>query len=53
MDIYMNPNLDNERNIRNNNRDNRNFGGDIGYIKCYVEGYMYLNIKKSEFNKYK
>jgi hypothetical protein len=25
----------------------------MGYIKCYVEGYMYLKIKKTESNGYK
>ena len=50
MNIYMNPNIDSGRNALNRDKDKND---DIGYIKCYVEGYMYLKIKKSEINKYK
>ena len=48
MNIYMNPNIDSGRNALNRDKDKND---DIGYIKCYVEGYMYLKIKKSEINK--
>ncbi len=50
MNIFMNPNIDSGRNVLNRGKDKND---DIGYIKCYVEGYMYLKIKKSEINKYK
>ena len=50
MNIYMNPNIDSGRNALNRDKDKND---DIGYIKCYVEGYMYLKIKKSEINKFK
>ena len=43
LDIVMNKNFGDNRN--NNVRNNDD---DMGYIKCYVEGYMYLKIKKSE-----
>ena len=48
MNIFMNPNIDSGRNVLNRGKDKND---DIGYIKCYVEGYMYLKIKKSEINK--
>ena len=50
MNIFMNPNIDSGRNVLNRGKDKND---DIGYIKCYVEGYMYLKIKKSEINKFK
>ena len=50
MNIFMNINIDSGRNVLNRGKDKND---DIGYIKCYVEGYMYLKIKKSEINKYK
>ena len=41
-EIVMDQN--NEDKLRNKNDKD----GDMGYIKCYVEGYMYLKIRKSE-----
>ena len=43
-DIVMNQNFEN---IKNKNEDKE---GDMGYIKCYVEGYMYLKIRRNENN---
>ena len=31
-----------------NNKNDKD--GDMGYIKCYVEGYMYLKIRRNENN---
>ena len=45
LDIVMNQNFEKPR---NNNDDNKE--GDMGYIKCYVEGYMYLKIRRNENN---
>ena len=45
LDIVMNQNFEKSR---NNNDDNKE--GDMGYIKCYVEGYMYLKIRRNENN---
>ena len=42
LDIVMNQNSEDKRNNKDTN------DGDMGYIKCYVEGYMYLRIKKSK-----
>lgn len=42
LDIVMNQNYDDKRNNIMNKED------DMGFIKCYVEGYMYLKIKKKE-----
>ena len=42
LDIVMNQNYDDRRNNIMNKED------DMGFIKCYVEGYMYLKIKKKE-----
>ena len=42
LDIVMDQNYDDKR----NNFVNKE--GDMGFIKCYVEGYMYLKIKKKE-----
>ena len=47
LDIVMNQNFEN---IKNKNDDKE---GDVGYIKCYVEGYMYLKIKKDKNNGFK
>ena len=47
LDIVMNQNYESNR----NNKDIKD--DDMGYIKCYVEGYMYLKIKKTESNGYK
>ena len=47
LDIVMNQNFEN---IKNKNDDKE---GDIGYIKCYVEGYMYLKIKKDKNSGFK
>ena len=41
-EIVMDQN--NQDKLRNKNDKD----GDMGYIKCYVEGYMYLKIRKSE-----
>ena len=46
-EIVMDQN--NQDKLRNKNDKD----GDMGYIKCYVEGYMYLKIKKTESNGYK
>ena len=46
----MNESSNDEKNIRHNKDINDD---DMGYIKCYVEGYMYLKIKKTESNGYK
>ena len=46
-DIVMNQNFEN---IKNKNEDKE---GDMGYIKCYVEGYMYLKIKKDKNSGFK
>ena len=46
-DIVMNQNFEN---IKNKNDDKE---GDMGYIKCYVEGYMYLKIKKDKNSGFK
>lgn len=42
LDIVMNQNYEDKRNNIMNKED------DMGFIKCYVEGYMYLKIKKKE-----
>jgi pSer/pThr/pTyr-binding forkhead associated (FHA) protein len=42
LDIVMNQNYEDRRNNIMNKED------DMGFIKCYVEGYMYLKIKKKE-----
>ena len=42
LDIVMNQNYEDKRNNIMNKEDDR------GFIKCYVEGYMYLKIKKKE-----
>ena len=42
LDIVMNQNSEDKRNNKDANDD------DMGFIKCYVEGYMYLRIKKSK-----
>ena len=42
LDIVMDQNYETSRN-REDNKDE-----DMGYIKCYVEGYMYLKIRKNE-----
>ena len=42
LDIVMNQNYEDKRNDIMNKED------DMGFIKCYVEGYMYLKIKKKE-----
>ena len=47
LDIIMEPNNETSRN-RVENKDE-----DMGYIKCYVEGYMYLKIRKNENQTYK
>jgi len=47
LDIIMEPNNETSRN-RIDNKDE-----DMGYIKCYVEGYMYLKIRKNENQTYK
>ena len=49
--IYLRPNkleivMDQNNLDRLNNKNDKD--GDMGYIKCYVEGYMYLKIRKSE-----
>ena len=41
-EIVMDQN--NQEKLRNKNDKD----GDMGYIKCYVEGYMYLKIRKAE-----
>ena len=48
LDIVMNQNFEKSRNNYDDNKD-----GDMGYIKCYVEGYMYLKIRRNENNSYK
>ena len=45
LDIVMNQNYEKSRNNYDDNKD-----GDMGYIKCYVEGYMYLKIRRNENN---
>ena len=45
LDIVMNQNFEKSRNNYDDNKD-----GDMGYIKCYVEGYMYLKIRRNENN---
>ena len=47
LDIVMEPKNETSRN-REDNKDE-----DMGYIKCYVEGYMYLKIRKNEYQSYK
>ena len=42
LDIVMNQNYEDKRNNIMNKED------DMGFIKCYVEGYIYLKIKKKE-----
>ena len=42
LDIVMNQNYEDKRNNIMNKED------DMGFIKCYVEGYMYLKMKKKE-----
>ena len=42
LDIVMNQNYEDKRNNIMNKED------DMGFIKCYVEGYMYLKKKKKE-----
>jgi pSer/pThr/pTyr-binding forkhead associated (FHA) protein len=44
LDIVMNQNYDDRRNNIMNKED------DMGFIKCYVEGYMYLKIRRNENN---
>ena len=49
--IYLRPNkleivMDQNNLDKMNNKNDKD--GDMGYIKCYVEGYMYLKIRKSE-----
>ena len=49
--IYLRPNkleivMDQNNLDQMNNKNDKD--GDMGYIKCYVEGYMYLKIRKSE-----
>ena len=48
LDIVMNQNFEKSRNNYDDKKD-----GDMGYIKCYVEGYMYLKIRRNENNSYK
>ena len=43
-EIVMDQN--NQDKLRNKNDNDKD--GDMGYIKCYVEGYMYLKIRKAE-----
>ena len=37
-----------DQNTQDKLRNKNDKDGDMGYIKCYVEGYMYLKIRKAE-----
>ena len=47
LDLVMNHNYEDKRNNIMNKED------DMGFIKCYVEGYMYLKIKKDKNSGFK